>query len=148
MKSIEINPGVQILEETNEILIHSGNQQKRIKIEPIMSSILLKIEASGGFVTRKQLIEEIWHGNFPVGNKSLTKNVYKIRKTFEQNGLENPIDTIPKKGYRLVQNAGNHRPGKRAHIHALAMLVVFIVFAIVKIIYPGFLHMMFHRLLH
>ena len=52
-------------------------------------------------VTREELIEEIWDGNFPVGEKALTNAIWKLRNEFKQ--FENiNLETVRRKGYRLL----------------------------------------------
>ena len=137
------------MRETNEISFHSGTQSKCIKVEPIMSSILAKISDSKGLVSREELIESIWDGNADVGDKSLTRNIYKIRKIFEQNSLKNPIETIPKKGYRFTHHTtGNRSPKNHIKSFVRATLVIILALVIIKIAYPGIGHFISHRLLH
>ncbi|MEO9483843.1 MAG: winged helix-turn-helix domain-containing protein [Ekhidna sp.] len=149
MRSFKKQTEFKIIDETNEILFQYKNGVKRIKIEPIMSSIMMEISGTQSFVSREELINKIWDGNSAVGNKSLTKNIYKIRKVFEENELSNPIETIPKKGYRLKLQTVNHRrpmlPMKRYTPAAIAIILALVL---IKLIYPGVGHVILHRLLH
>jgi len=52
-------------------------------------------------VTRKELIDNIWHGNYPVGEKTLTNAIWRLRQVLKQ-GDESLIKTIRKGGYRLL----------------------------------------------
>ena len=146
---MRIQSRIEIMRETNEISFHSGTQSKCIKVEPIMSSILAKISDSKGLVSREELIESIWDGNADVGDKSLTRNIYKIRKIFEQNSLKNPIETIPKKGYRFKNHTtGNSKSKNHIRKFARTALAIVLVIVILKVAYPGIGHFISHRLLH
>lgn len=61
-------------------------------------------EKEGMIVSREHLIHEIWYGNEYVGRSALTKNIWRLRKALKANeNLSNyDIETIPKRGYRLV----------------------------------------------
>lgn len=52
-------------------------------------------------VTRQELIEQVWLGNNYVGEKALTNAIWQLRSHFEQLGIEDFIQTIRKRGYRL-----------------------------------------------
>lgn len=52
-------------------------------------------------VTREELIEHVWDGNIYVGDKALTNAIWQLRSEFEQLGIENLIETVRKRGYRL-----------------------------------------------
>ncbi len=52
-------------------------------------------------VTRKELIDTIWHGNYPVGEKTLTNAIWRLRQVLKL-GDDSLIKTIRKGGYRLL----------------------------------------------
>ncbi|AEE25352.1 transcriptional regulator domain-containing protein (plasmid) [Glaciecola sp. 4H-3-7+YE-5] len=52
-------------------------------------------------VTREELIEEVWDGNFPVGEKALTNAIWNLRNEFKQFDNIN-LETVRRKGYRLL----------------------------------------------
>jgi len=62
-------------------------------------------------VTRKELIDTIWQGNYPVGEKTLTNAIWRLRQVLKQ-GDESLIKTVRKGGYRLLLQP--------EHIHAEA----------------------------
>lgn len=59
------------------------------------------IQAHPRLVTRQELIEQVWNGNGYVGEKALTNAIWQLRSHFEKLGLQDFIQTIRKRGYRL-----------------------------------------------
>jgi TolB-like protein/DNA-binding winged helix-turn-helix (wHTH) protein len=85
--------------ETDRIL--RGNQV--IRLEPKVMEVLVFLASyPGQVITREELETSVWAGTV-VGYDSLTSAMLKLRKAFDDNP-KNPqiIETIPKKGYRLV----------------------------------------------
>lgn len=52
-------------------------------------------------VTRQELIEKVWLGNTPVGEKALTNAIWHLRQQYKDNG-QAVIETVRKRGYRLL----------------------------------------------
>lgn len=56
-------------------------------------------------VSRNELIEKVWNGNFYTGIKAVTHTVCKLRKTLDDLGVTDVnIRTLPKQGYTLHIN--------------------------------------------
>lgn len=74
-----------------------------LKLEFLLVQILEQLSVRPSeVVCRQQFIQALWQNNANVGNPALTKAISKLRKLFkEELQLENVIETIPKKGYRL-----------------------------------------------
>ena len=54
-------------------------------------------------ISREELIDTIWNGNYYVGEKSLTNAIWQLRKTLTRASDEaEAIETIRKTGYRLL----------------------------------------------
>ena len=54
-------------------------------------------------VSRNELIEKIWEGNYYTGVKGVTHSVCKLRQTFASLGADQVmIRTFPKQGYALT----------------------------------------------
>lgn len=78
-----------------------------IRLEPKAMAVLLALaRRRGQVVTREQLLDEIWSGVI-VGDASLTQTVIKLRKALGDT-TQSPryIETIPKRGYRLLPATG------------------------------------------
>ncbi len=75
---------------------------QEIKITPLLMSILTMLaEHHGETVTKEQLFDEVW-GDVAVSEAALFRNISELRKVFGDDAkLQNFIETIPKKGYRL-----------------------------------------------
>ena len=114
--------------DTNEIAL--GEQVTRL--EPKSMEVLVHLFAhAGDVVSRDQLQDAIW-GDVIVGDDSLTNAIIKIRKAFKDDA-RNPrvIETIPKRGYRLIADVSPlvpqpviaRKPG-RALVAGAALLVL------------------------
>lgn len=74
-----------------------------VKVEPKAMEVLMSLAARPGeVVSRDALLAEVWRG-VVVGDDALTQVVIKLRKALGE-APENPsyIQTIPKRGYRLI----------------------------------------------
>ena len=79
---------------------------RAVKLEPKAMEVLLYLAARPGQVaTREELLAELWRG-VVVGDDALTQVVIKLRKAMG----ESYIDTIPKRGYRLVAPVSQPQP--------------------------------------
>ena len=78
-----------------------------VTLEPKVMQVLTELAAhAGDVVTRQHLIETIWQVSFG-GDESLTRAVSLLRKTFgETHGKRSLIETVPRRGYRLVADVG------------------------------------------
>ena len=60
------------------------------------------IENRDEIVTKDELLRKVWHDSF-VEESVLAQNIHHLRKTFKDlNFRENPIQTIPRRGYRFT----------------------------------------------
>jgi len=82
-----------------------------VKIEPRMMRLLLHLaEANGAVVSQEQLLTEVWAG-VVVGSASVYQSVSQLRRVLGDTGSPaNYIETVARKGYRLV--APVRRPGE------------------------------------
>lgn len=88
----------------NEIaLLDGGREAVRHKVEPKAMEVLLALIAGQGkVVSRDHLIGEVWK-NYGGGEEGLIQTISKLRKAL-QDDARSPqvIETIPKRGYRLL----------------------------------------------
>jgi TolB-like protein len=77
--------------------------QKIIRLEPKMMEVLLCLaQSSGEVVSKERLVQEVWRNTF-VTDDVLIRCVSALRKAFgDDSGKPAIIETIPKRGYRLV----------------------------------------------
>lgn len=82
------------------------------KIEPLIMDVLNFLALrSGETVLREELLSEIWSAH-DASDESLTRAVSILRKTFKKLDPENTyVETIPKRGYRLVPAVKSKQPG-------------------------------------
>lgn len=99
-------------------------------VEPkVMDLLFLLAEQRGEVVTKARLLEALWPG-VTVGDDVLSRAVFKLRKALDDNPRQpRYIETIPKRGYRLLAGepeaapagpAKSRSPGRRI---ALALIV-------------------------
>jgi DNA-binding winged helix-turn-helix (wHTH) protein len=79
-----------------------------VRLEPkVMSVLQVLAEYSGHVVTRTELLDAVWPG-MVVTEHTLSRCIYQLREQLRQVGNEpdsanyNPIETLPKRGYRLL----------------------------------------------
>jgi TolB-like protein len=77
--------------------------QRIIHLEPKMMGVLVYLaQRSGEVVPKEQLVQEVWRGTF-VTDDVLIRCVSELRKAFgDSAGRPTIIETIPKRGYRLL----------------------------------------------
>ncbi|RMH47405.1 MAG: hypothetical protein D6688_03575 [Alphaproteobacteria bacterium] len=86
-----------------------------LHLEPRSMEVLgLLIRRAGEVVSREELQDEVW-GEVVVGDESLTNAIIKIRRAFGDDA-RNPryVETIPKRGYRLIAPVGLATPSDAA----------------------------------
>ncbi len=91
--------GVEVWPDRN--LLAKGEAQ--IRLEPKVMALLCALAGAPGRVfSREELIEAVWGVEFG-GDESLSRAASLLRKAFKDAGGEGEIlETVPKRGYRLV----------------------------------------------
>jgi len=76
---------------------------KPTHLEPkVMEVLVCLADHAGAVVAKDRLIRAVWTDTF-VTDDVLTRSIYELRQVFEENGRDSRvIQTIPKRGYRLV----------------------------------------------
>jgi DNA-binding winged helix-turn-helix (wHTH) protein len=94
-KSVDPSRNVVVAEDGERVL------------EPKMMDVLcVLVDRRGEVVSREELIDLVWGRSFGT-DESLTRAVYHIRKAFAVGGDQPAvIETVPKRGYRLVGEVG------------------------------------------
>lgn len=108
--SSEIIPlGARELDRTRNVLRAGGVETA---ISPLACRFLLVLaETPGEIVSRETLVERLWDGNALVGEPALNRVVSELRKA-AGDAARTPtlVQTIPRKGYRLVSARGEGTP--------------------------------------
>ena len=72
-------------------------------LSPLAGRLLQFMAAQPGLVVeREELIDALWDGNYLVGDPALTRLVSETRKLAQQVGGQPLIETVHRRGYRLV----------------------------------------------
>lgn len=106
---------------TNEITLNGDVT----RIEPKSMEVLIYLFAHAGqVVSRAQIQDEVW-GDVIVGDDSLTNAIIKLRKAFGDDA-RNPqvIETIPKRGYRLIAKVGRVDGGTSPFLSRRGLIAV------------------------
>ncbi len=97
---------------TNEI----GRAGETVRIEPKVMEVLMALAGRAGqVVSREELLATLWPG-VVVGDEALTQGIIKLRRALGDNPrAPSYIETISKRGYRLIApvSAGDARPAPR-----------------------------------
>lgn len=92
-----------------------GNELRRgtevLRLEPKATEVLACLASrSGEVVGREELLERVWPG-VVVGDDALTQAIIKLRKALgDDSHSPRYIETIPKRGYRLIAAVGQAAP--------------------------------------
>lgn len=67
----------------------------------VVETLLALAEHAGEALSKDALLDRVWPEGF-VEESNLTQNIYVLRKTFRSHGEPDPIETLPRYGYRLT----------------------------------------------
>lgn len=100
---------------TNELI----RGAEAVRVEPkAMDVLTLLADRAGRVVSREELFLAIWPG-VVVGDEALTQTIIKLRKALGDNPrTPSYIETIAKRGYRLVAPVTQTEPGERIAVPA------------------------------
>lgn len=80
-----------------------SQSNSEIKLEPKVMQVLCYLAKHPNLVISRQTLEEEVWVDMVVGYEALTNTIIKLRKAFDDNSKHpSYIETIPKKGYRLI----------------------------------------------
>lgn len=112
-------------------------------VKPKSMAVLVRLaDASGGVVTRNELFDSVWP-NAEVSDDVLTHSIVELRKALGDSARQPTfIETIPKKGFRLVAGVqpcveeplAERAPRNRAGIRRLSLAAVVAVVAVAAIL--------------
>lgn len=120
-------------------LASQGSETVRL---PSQSLALLKllIEAPDGVATRQWLEDQLWPAG-GVGEESLNNAVARLRKSLApESGADTLIETLPKRGYRLVVAATpetDTRSERRLPLRMLALMGIVVTLLVVLFLASG-----------
>lgn len=94
-------------------LVPTDNQLRSptqvIDLTPTETKLLsLLFGADGEVVTREAMIETLWEGDEFIDRNALAVNMNRLRKKVAPVGLNQLIETVKGKGYRLANKEGGH----------------------------------------
>ena len=81
------------------LLTHEGTP---VALGPkVVETQLALVEHSGEVLAKRALVDRIWPEGF-VEEANLAQNIHVLRKTFRQHRSVDPIETVPRRGYRFT----------------------------------------------
>jgi len=89
----------KVTPEENSICLADGD--KTLVQAKIMEVLVYLASSYPRLVSRSELIDSIWLGNYPVGEKTLTNAIWRLRQILKQDN-DSHIETVRKSGYRLL----------------------------------------------
>ncbi|NDL61530.1 winged helix-turn-helix domain-containing protein [Acerihabitans arboris] len=95
---------------STRVLFHKDRQ---ISISPKeLGVLILLLESAGEVVSKDRLIDEVWSGG-NVGEESLTRCIYVLRRILQEGKQDRFIDTVYGKGYRFALPVTRVTPRER-----------------------------------
>ena len=81
-----------------------GSGEQELSVEPKVMAVLYQLLLRPGqVISRDELINEVWGGVYPT-DEGLTRNISTLRRLLRRIDADRDyIETIPKRGYRLIQ---------------------------------------------
>jgi DNA-binding winged helix-turn-helix (wHTH) protein/tetratricopeptide (TPR) repeat protein len=67
----------------------------------VVETLLALVEHPGDVLAKTVLVDRVWPEGF-VDEANLAQNVHILRKTFRHHGMAEPIETVPRRGYRFT----------------------------------------------
>jgi DNA-binding winged helix-turn-helix (wHTH) protein len=96
-----------------------------IEISPLVARFLESLAAQpGSVVTRQQLIDRLWDGNHLVGEPALNRVASETRMAIREAGGEPLIETVQRRGYRLVVRRGTRRASDGLSVWTIAIAMI------------------------
>lgn len=93
--------------------IRREDAERRLEAK-VMEVLVCLADRAGELVAREELEREVWAGSV-VGYDALTSSITKLRKAFGDNPRKpHYIETVSKKGYRLIASVSVSAPGDKA----------------------------------
>lgn len=102
----------KVTPEENSISLADG--EKTLVQAKIMEVLVYLASSYPRLVSRSELIDSIWLGNYPVGEKTLTNAIWRLRQILKQDN-DSHIETVRKSGYRLLLQPEYSRAIQSAH---------------------------------
>ena len=118
-------------------------------LEPKVMDVLVCLAAHAGeIVTRKQLLDTVWSGSAG-SDEQLTRAIGELRRAFHDSpGDPQYIETVPKRGYRLIgevrlakpakANTGAPASGSTAHPYRIRLVLAAIAVLALALVYVAF----------
>ena len=118
-----------------EFLPASGELRRRTdvrRLEPRAAKVLeMLCAADGGIVSQEQLIAAVWSGR-SLSENSVAVVIGQLRRMLDDDArVPRLIETIPKRGYRLIRGPGRERRSRSLGWIALAAVLALALAAIV-----------------
>lgn len=99
--------GAWRIEPRQGVIVAEG---RRVRLEPQLMSLLLLFAASPGRVIAKdEIVARVWQGR-AIGDDTLAASISRLRSALGETKERRFIETLPKRGYRLLLAPEEKRP--------------------------------------
>lgn len=129
----EFRLGDWLVQPHQNQIVHGG---EHVRLDPrVMQVLVCLAERAGEVVPQEQIIAKVWEGVF-VTDGVLTNAIWELRKALGDDSA-NPrfIQTVPKKGYRLVAPVSTPEPSRRFILSGILGAVAALVASIGGVLY-------------
>jgi DNA-binding winged helix-turn-helix (wHTH) protein/TolB-like protein/Flp pilus assembly protein TadD len=108
-----------------------------IRVEPRAMDLLVALARKAGeVVSREELLATVWPG-VVVGDEALSQSVTKLRRALgDESRAPRYIETISKRGYRLVAPVGNARAARTRPWVAMVLWVLLVLVGAAVLLWP------------
>jgi DNA-binding winged helix-turn-helix (wHTH) protein len=91
------------------VLTRDGREER---LEPrLMDLLLVFAEAPGRVIDREEIVARVWSGR-AIGDDTIASAISRLRTALDESKTERYIETIPKRGYRLVADVAGMTPSR------------------------------------
>lgn len=120
LANLQVNPGADAV----------SGPKREASLEPKVMAVLVRLaETPGELVSRREFTDSIWATEYG-GDESLTRAISLLRKVLARVGAQGvAIETIPRKGYRLVVKPSAGRAGDAKGVRRPLLLLAILVLA-------------------
>jgi DNA-binding winged helix-turn-helix (wHTH) protein/Tfp pilus assembly protein PilF len=88
-----------------------------------VQTLLVLFRRAETVVSKQTLMDALWPGGF-VEDGNLTQHIYLLRRAFRAQGIADPIETVPRRGYRFNPPVRRERTHWRAVAACLLLLIL------------------------
>ena len=113
----------RIVDTLRNVILRDGEV---VKVEPrVMDVLVYLVRARGRVISQQELMEQVW--GVQVVDEAIQRAISLLRVALGEHRGRSPLETIPRKGYRLLAEPEDLklRMGRRPHQRAIFLAIAF-----------------------